>query len=178
MATKQMFWSQLLPCACGFYVPVLKLCSTWKIICHYFSMPNLCRHTRLRHWCIYAVNAHRFACLEKKWIQASARWHYCVVYLSNQCPFPILHLFLSHGSSLSSSPLSFYHPPLHPLFLTPPFFYAQHVLYDRASCTAGSWTQNHTVRIDMRCLKKPRKTKDRVCLSHIIDCTHIRYLYM
>lgn len=39
----------------------------------------------------------------RKLIQASARWHCCVVYLSNQCPFSILHLFLSHGLSLSSS---------------------------------------------------------------------------
>lgn len=53
-----------------------------------------------------------------------------------------------------------------------------HSMYDRASCTAGSWTQNLTVRIDMRCLKKPRKTKDRVSVTHTWLHTHSIFIYV
>lgn len=165
MATKQMFWSQLLPCACSFVCPpVLKHCSTWKITRHCFSMPNLCRHTCLRHWRIYPVNAHRFACLEeKKWIQASARWHCCVVYLSNQCPFPILRLFLSHGSSLSS-PL--FHFTTHPsvLCFSLPLF-SMHSMYVtqlgvehrtiQSELTWGAWRSQGRPRTESVCHTQP-----------------------
>lgn len=164
MATKQMFWSQLLPCACSFVCPpVLKHCSTWKITRHCFSMPNLCRHTCLRHWRIYSVNAHRFACLEKKWIQASARWHYCVVYLSNQCPFPILRLFLSHGSFLSSPLFHFTtHPSVLcfslPLFSMHSMYVAQLGVEHRtiqSELTWGAWRSQGRPRTESVCHTQP-----------------------
>lgn len=115
-----------------------------------------------------------------KGVQGSARWHCCVVYSPTRPPpLPILCLFLSHGSSSSSSNPSFRLPPTLPssFFLTPLF--SMHSMYDRAGCTAGNWTWNHTVRIDVRCLKSPgRLPKDSFWLPHTLDYTHItRWTY-
>lgn len=137
-------------------------------------MPNLCRHTCLRHWCIYAVNAHRFACLEKKWIQAFARWHCCVVYLSNQCPFPILHLFLSHGSSLSSSSPLFpftTHPSV--LCFSLPLF-SMHSMYYMIEPVAQLGVEHRTIQSELtwgawRSQGRPRT--ESVCHTHLIAHT-------
>lgn len=58
----------------------------------------------------------------KEVVKTIARWHCCVMYLSTQCPLPF-----STSVSITWLFLIFYHPPFPPLFLTIPFFYAQHV---------------------------------------------------
>lgn len=137
-----------------------------------FSMPTLCRCIWVHHCSVCTLSVHRFMGVWEGTGKNDRQMALlCDVFIHSAPPPLFFYVFLSHGSSSSSfSPLCPFttHPSL--LFFSLPLF-SMHNMY--GSCTAGNWTRNYTVRIDMRCLNSPgSRTKDKVWLPRTLWCAH------
>lgn len=137
-------------------------------------MPSLCSDICVHHWRVCTLSVRRFMGIwkergKKRPLDGTVAW--CISPLTGPSLFYVCfhHMALFYPLPVPSVCLPTTLPSSFSHFL----FFSMHSMY--GSCTAGNWTRNHTVQIDVRCLKSPGiLTKDS--LTATLCCTLITRL--